>query len=146
LYFGKAEILGKGDANLSANISDLATGDGKFGRWGYNYAHHTGDLSAVTLPVHPEEKKTRKYDDWRKALFLQHDQSLTTNGDIRFWACIWGPQRQSIWREFGATRLAFEEYLLISVASELFPNDLLNRERRNRRGSDAQMAKALLRD
>jgi hypothetical protein len=68
------------------------------------------------------------------------------NGDIRFWACIWGPQRQSIWREFGAIRLAFEEYLLIGVASELFPNDLLNRERRNRRSSDAQMAKALLRD
>jgi len=37
LYFGKAEIYGKGDANLSANVSDLATGHGKFGRWGYNY-------------------------------------------------------------------------------------------------------------
>ena len=27
-------------------------------------------------------------------------------------------------------RLAFEEYLLIGVASDLFPNDLLNREGR----------------
>ena len=36
LYFGKAEIYGKGDANPCANISDLASGDGKFGRWGYN--------------------------------------------------------------------------------------------------------------
>lgn len=132
LYFGKAEILGRGDANLSANISDLATGDGKFGRWGYNYAYHFGDLSAVTLPGHPEGKKTRKYDDWRKALLTQQADSLTTNGDIRFWACLWGPDRQSIWRDFGTTRLAFEEYLLIGVASELFPNDLLNREGRNR--------------
>jgi hypothetical protein len=40
--------------------------------------------------------------------------------------------QQSIWREFGATRLAFEEYLLIGVASELFPHDLLNLEGRNR--------------
>lgn len=132
LYFGKAEIFGKGDANLSANISDLATGDGKFGRWGYNYAYHIGDLSAVTLPGHPEGKRTRKYDDWRKALFSDQETPLTTNGDIRFWACLWGPDRQSIWREFGTTRLAFEEYLLIGVASDLFPNHLLNREGRNR--------------
>lgn len=132
LYFGKAELLGKGDANLSVNISDLTTGVSKFGRWGYSYAYHLGDLSAVTLPGHPEGKKSRKYEDWRKALFTPQCDSLTTNGDVRFWACLWGPDRQSIWRDFGTTRLAFEEYLLIGVASELFPNDLLNREGRNR--------------
>jgi hypothetical protein len=132
LYFGKAEILGKGDANLSANISDLATGDGKFGRWGYNYAYHLGDLSALTLLGHPEGKKSRKYDDWRKAIFTQQDDTLTTKGDVRFWACLCGPDRQSIWQDFERSRLAFEEYLLIGVASELFPNDLLNREGRNR--------------
>jgi hypothetical protein len=135
LYFGKAEILGKGEANLSANISDLTTGDGKFGRWGYNYAYHIGDLSAVTLPGHPDDKQTRKYDDWRRSLFLKQADLLTTNGDIRFWACLWGPEQQSIWSEFGTTRLAFEEYLLIGIASELFPNDLLNREGRNRLGT-----------
>ena len=29
LYIGKAEIYGKGDGNLSANISDLVSGNGK---------------------------------------------------------------------------------------------------------------------
>ena len=30
LYIGKAETFGKGDKNLSANISDLAGGTGEF--------------------------------------------------------------------------------------------------------------------
>jgi len=133
LYFGKAEIFGKGDQNLSANISDLVSGNGKFGRWGYNYAYHIGDLSAVTLEGHPEAKKTKKYNDWKNSLFDIQADGIQLKGDVRFWACEWNPDRQSIWSDYGSTRLAFEEYLLIGVASDLFPNDLLNREGRNRR-------------
>ena len=132
LYFGKAETFGKGDKNLSANISDLITGNGKFGRWGYNYAYHIGDLSAATLAGHPEAKKTRKYSDWKETLFSVEGNSIHLKGDVRFWACDWNPDRSSIWSNYGSTRLAFEEYLLIGVASDLFPNDLLNREGRNR--------------
>ena len=132
LYFGKAEIYGKGDKNLSANISDLKSGNGKFGRWGYNYAYHLGDLSAVTLPGHPDAKKTKKYEDWKTALFVIEEDGAKLKHDIRFWACAWNSERKSIWREYGSTRLAFEEYLLIGVSSDLFPNDLLNREGRNR--------------
>lgn len=132
LYFGKAEIFGKGDKNLSTNISDLKSGNGKFGRWGYNYAYHLGDLSAVTLPGHPESKQTKKYADWRDSLFDIGEDGIALKGDIRFWACAWTPDRQSIWNNYGSTRLAFEEYLLIGVASDLFPNALLNREGRNR--------------
>ncbi len=113
-------------------FSDLVAGNGKFGRWGYNYAYHLGDLSAVTLPGHPESKRTKKYADWRDALFNIRDDSIQMKGDIRFWACSWNPDRQSIWNEHGSTRLAFEEYLLIGVASDLFPDALLNREGRNR--------------
>lgn len=43
LYFGKVETYGKGAANLSAKISDLATGHGKFGRWGY--------ITRITLAI-----------------------------------------------------------------------------------------------
>ncbi len=131
LYFGKAEVYGKGDANLSANISDLATGNSKFGRWGYNYAYHMGDLSAVATIGHPDSKRTPKYEAWRDTLFDEVG-SLRIKGDVRFWACLWGAERKSIWREYGTTRLAFEEYLLIGVASDLYPNDLLNREGRNK--------------
>ena len=132
LYFGKAEIYGRKKGKLSANVSDLATGNGKFGRWGYNYDYHIGDLSAVTLPGHPAKKRTPKYESWRQALFIQDSGSILLNGDVRFWACLWGPDKKSVWREYGITRLAFEEYLLIGVASDLFPSEFLNREGRNK--------------
>jgi hypothetical protein len=116
-YIGKAEIFGKGDRNLSANISDLDTGNGKFGRWGYNYAYHIGDLSAVTCPGHSSNKATIKYTSWRDALFDVTDGGLIKpKTEILFWATLWGPQCQSIWQEYGSTKLAFEEYLVIGVA------------------------------
>ncbi len=68
-YIGKAELLGKGDQNLSANISDLVKGTSKFGRWGYNYAYHIGDLSACCFANHEPTRRLPKYERWRNALF-----------------------------------------------------------------------------
>jgi hypothetical protein len=136
IYIGKSEVFGK-TGNLSVNVADLPKGDAFFGRWGYGYAYHIGDLSAVTLPGHAAKKKTRKYEAWRHALFRQESDGLAIKGDVRFWACLWHPGRQSIWREFGPTRLTFEEYLLIGVASDLFPDHVLNREGRNQKTRNA---------
>jgi len=36
------------------------------------------------------------------------------------------------WEDFGPTRLTFLEYLLIGIASSVFPGDLLNSEGQNR--------------
>lgn len=132
LYIGKAETFGKGDGNLSANISDLAKGHGKFGRWGYNYAYHLGDLSAVTCKGHPHDKSTAKYTAWRDKLFSVTDGEVTPKTEVMFWATLWDSSRQSIWEQYGSTKLAFEEYLVIGVASDVFPNSLLNREGRTR--------------
>lgn len=132
LYIGKAEVFGRGKHNLSANIGDLDKGQGKFGRWGYNYAYHIGDLSAVTLDPHPDEKKTNKYSNWRDALFVAQRGRVKLRSEVSFWATLWGPDSQSIWQEYGKTKLAFEEYLLIGVASDIFPEHLLNQEGRTR--------------
>lgn len=132
LYIGKAELFGKGEQNLSVNISDLVSGDGKFGRWGYNYAYHLGDLSAATLSGHAKDKRQKKYEDWRDAMFEVGHDKVRAKSEIKFWATAWNGEQPSIWRDYGATRLAFEEYLLIGVASDAFPNRLLNREGRNR--------------
>jgi len=134
LYIGKAETLGRNGGNLSANIADLLGGHGKFGRWGYGYAYHLGDLSAVTLTGHSAEKANKKYEDWRTTLFEGEGivQAPQFKADVQFWATLWGPEKASIWKDYGATRLAFEEYLLIGVASDAFRDDLLNREGRNR--------------
>ena len=117
LYIGKAETFGKGDGNLSANISDLATGNSKFRQWGYNYAYHIGDLSAATLVGHPGaghefDKVTPKYTAWRDALFDIREGRVHLKEKTFFWACLWGPESPSVWEEYGPTRLAFEDYLL----------------------------------
>ena len=132
LYIGKAEIFGKQNQNLSANISDLASGNGKFGRWGYNYAYHLGDLSAATCPGHDPQRITTKYLSWRDKLFAITDDLISPKAPIKFWATLWGADSQSVWRDYGTTKLSFEEYLLIGVASDVFPNHLLNREGRTR--------------
>src|SRR5207247_9596103 len=64
LYIGKAETIGKGGGNLSANISKLHSDKSKFARWGDNYAYHIGDLSAVAVVGHPHDTSTSKYTNW----------------------------------------------------------------------------------
>ena len=81
---------------------------------------------------HPEDKKVDKYRSWSSALFRVSDGEVYLKQPVFFWACLWGPERDSIWSDYGLTKLAFEEYLLIGIASDLFPCDLLNREGRNR--------------
>ena len=115
LYIGKAETFGKGDRNLSANIRDLANGTAMFGRWGYNYAYHIGDLSAVTLSGHPDTKASIKYKAWRDKLFSVENDVVKPKTELLFWAKLWGPECQSIWKEYGTTKLAFEEYLVIAA-------------------------------
>lgn len=132
LYIGKAEVYGKGERNLSANISDLDGGNGKFGRWGYGYAYHIGDLSAATLSGHPSDKVSNKYLDWSRALFVTKGDRVEPRFEVRFWATLWSAEKKSIWESYGRTRLAFEEFLLIGVASDAFPDVLLNREGSNR--------------
>jgi hypothetical protein len=124
LYIGKTETFGKKDRNLSANITNLHKDKSKFARWGDNYAYHLGDLSACVLPGHAEEKKTLKYQAWADCLFRQHTQ---LNQPVYFLAKAWKPAHIGIWEEYGATPLAFLEYMLIGVAGQISPN-LLNKE------------------
>lgn len=127
LYIGKAETLGKGDGNLSANLKNIQTDRSKFARWGDNYAYHIGDLSACVLPGHPTEKQTMKYRSWANLLFASHGAQPTLKEPVYFWARAWNPAHVGIWEELGPTSLAFLEYMLIGVAGRVSPN-LLNRE------------------
>jgi len=132
LYIGKSEKLGKKNRNLSVNISDLEQGSGKFGRWGYGYSYHLGDLSAASCKGHDLTKVLTKYTDWRDKLFVIKEGVISLKKDVRFWATSWNSESKSVWQDYGATSLSFEEYLLIGVASDLFPDSLLNREGRMR--------------
>lgn len=136
LYIGKAETVGRGDRNLSANLRNLHKNRDKFARWGDNYAYHIGDLSAAALTGHRVEKKNPKYKEWASKLFKSvptHQPQLAF--DIYFWAKAWKSSDIGIWSELSPTRLAFLEYLLIGVASTAFSHSLLNYEGRNRASS-----------
>ena len=133
LYIGKTETFGKSQGNLSVNIKNIHRDTSKFARWGDNYAYHIGDLSAAILPDHSSDKINPKYEKWANTLFV----SLKTNEpqlkeEVYFWAKAWNGTETGIWTEFGPTRLTFLEYLLIGVASAVFPGDLLNQEGQSR--------------
>lgn len=133
LYIGKSEKFGKNNQNLSINIKDIEKNSGKFCRWGYNYAYHLGDLSAVVLTGHDETKITNKYTSWANSLFETKNTTnprLKTN--IYFWIKAWNNNDIGLWEDFGKTSLTFLEYQMIGVCSKLFPNDLLNFEGVNR--------------
>lgn len=132
LYIGKAETLGKGQGNLSANIINLARDTSKFARWGDNYYYHIGDLSCVVLLGHTQAQ-CEKYRSWASALFEEFPtEHPRLKKPVFFWCRAWKKADVGIWEEFGPTRLTFLEYLLIGVASAVFPGTLLNREGQNR--------------
>ena len=133
LYIGKTEKYGRRSGNLSANIMNIETNGNKFCRWGYAYAYHIGDLSAVVCEGHAENRRNRKYTKWADRLFNTYPSPTPTlNHPTYFWACAWEKGTTGIWKEFGQTSLTFLEYLLIGIASDLFPNDILNDEGVNR--------------
>ena len=133
LYIGKTETFGKSNKNLSENIKTLKSKKHKFARWGDGYQYHVGDLSAVVLNGHSDDKKTSKYTDWANAIF----NTFPANNPklkipVKFWCKAWKSSDIGIWKEFGEANLTFLEYQLIGVASSLFPDDLLNKEDKNR--------------
>ena len=132
LYIGKSEKLGK-RKNLSENIKDIARNNGKFCRWGYNYAYHIGDLSAVVCMGHEESKKRVKYRKSAEKLFIDFpSKSPRLKRQVWFWLAAWRNGDTGIWKEYGATSLTFLEYLLIGITSDLFRDYLLNEEGVNR--------------
>lgn len=128
LYIGKSEKFGRKGRNLSVNLTD----PDKFCRWGYNYKYHIGELSAIVLN-HPN-KQRRKYQKWADLLF---NSVPSENPELKeqtyFWIKAWERGAVGPWKDFGVTSLTFLEYLLIGLASDIFPEILLNGEGVNRK-------------
>lgn len=131
LYIGKSEKFGRQGNNLSANIKEIERNQGNFCRWGYNYAYHLGDLSAVVCPGHPAVRQMPKYRTWAERIFQPGtwpSKNPVLCQPLWFWMTAWPTNAVGIWKEYGVTRLTFQEYLLIGLASEVFPDSLLNIE------------------
>jgi hypothetical protein len=132
-YIGKSETAGKTSGVPSVNLLRLETDKSKFGRWGDNYAYHIGDLSSVVLPGHEIAVPPLKYQHWAQELFEGINvERPRLRQPVFLWVKAWQENEIGPWQEFGPTHLSFLEYLLIGLASALFPSKILNREGRNR--------------
>ena len=142
LYIGRAGKYGRGGGNLSANLLGIEKDVSRFARWGSGYAYHIGDLSAAACPGHGGDKVVQKYQRWAQRLFLDAPALMPTlRRPVYFWATAWSQQSYNVWHDFGPCSLSFEEYLLIGVASTLYPDALLNDEGVNRPALSAQSRK-----
>ncbi|MBB6099714.1 hypothetical protein HNR42_003172 [Deinobacterium chartae] len=72
LYVGKAEKRGQTHA-VSANLINIRSNHGFFGRWGYNLDYHIGDLSHALFGFQARRPPTRKYRRWADSLFETAD-------------------------------------------------------------------------
>jgi hypothetical protein len=131
LYIGKAETVGKASGKLSVNVSGKRE-KSKFGRWGDSHAYHIGDLSSAVLPGHEIPVRGLKYQLWAEALFEGVNiENPRLFQQVFLWVKAWHKDNIGPWQEFGPTPLSFLEYLLIGLASTLFPENL-NQEGHNR--------------
>ena len=51
---------------------------------------------------------------------------------VYFWIKAWKKEDIGPWEDFGSTNLTFLEYLMIGVASSVYPENVLNKEGQNR--------------
>ncbi|WP_226040197.1 hypothetical protein [Natrinema sp. DC36] len=131
MYIGKAGKYGRDGKRLSANFKNIRTNNTKLARWGDGYAYHIGELSAVVLDHYDDTSVNRdrppkgKYQRWADALFVSDTRQLSE--PVYFWAKAWKKTDTGPFYDF-ETSLEPLEYNLINLASDLYPNRLLNSE------------------
>jgi len=130
-YVGKAGKYGRDDERLSANLKNVRTNRSKFARWGDGYAYHLGELSAALLDHHDDPSVNRdddprgKYQAWADALFEGDSRALRE--PVYFWTRAWREDDTGPFYDF-ETSLEALEYYLIDLASDLYPEHVLNTE------------------
>jgi hypothetical protein len=64
---------------------------------------------------------------WADRLFKNHpSEKPKLKAPVYFWIKAWKKGETGIWPDFGPTTLTFLESLLIGIAADLFPHQLLN--------------------
>ncbi|WP_135806160.1 hypothetical protein [Halorussus marinus] len=130
-YLGKAGKYGRDGQTLSANLENIRTNNTKLARWGDGYAYHIGELSAAVLSHHKDDSVSRdkgpkgKYQKWADELFVSGTRRLRE--PVYFWTKAWCVDDTGPFYDF-KTNLESLEYNLINLASDLYPDYLLNSE------------------
>jgi hypothetical protein len=130
-YIGKSAKYGRDGKSLNSNLKNIRTNRSKMARWGDAYDYHIGELSRAVLGHHKMEQVNsndeprQKYADWAEALFVDNSRQLSH--PVYFWAKAWHSDDTGPFHDFD-TKLGGLEYHLITLASELYPDQLLNSE------------------
>lgn len=118
-YIGKGEAYGKKN-ELSANFTEIAkdlNGTRSFARWGDGDYWHTGELSNTVFGTGAKKLA------WADELFEQGTSTL--DEQLYLWIRAWDPEKYpGPYRH--PTYLAETEALLIGLAYEAYPDQLLN--------------------
>jgi hypothetical protein len=123
LYVGKAGKYGRDGESLSANLRGLrGSRTGKFARWGDGHYYHIGNLSAIIFD-HDKNQKG-KYEKWADRLF---EEGRQLRQPTYFWAKAWDQDDVGLYHDLSES-LEQLEYQIIGVASDLYPDRLLNNE------------------
>lgn len=123
LYVGKAGKYGRNNEGLSANLRGLrGSSTGKFARWGDGHYYHIGNLSAIVFNHNKNRKQ--KYETWADQLF---EDGRQLQRQVYFWTKAWQQDDEGLYHEF-VVPLEQLEYQIIGLASDLYPNTLLNSE------------------
>ncbi|SEA10854.1 hypothetical protein SAMN04488065_1880 [Haloplanus vescus] len=123
LYVGKAGKYGRDGEGLSANLRGLrGSSTGKFARWGDGHYYHIGNLSAIIFDHDKNQKQ--KYRKWADRLFSGGRQ---LRQPTYFWTKAWKQDDIGLFHDFEVP-LEQLEYQIIGVASDLYPDLLLNSE------------------
>jgi hypothetical protein len=123
LYVGKAGKYGRDGEGLSANLQGLRrTSTGKFARWGDGHYYHIGNLSAIIFDHGKNQKK--KYEKWADRLF---EEGRQLRQQTYFWTKAWKQDDVGLFHGLEES-LEQLEYQIIGVASDLYPDRLLNNE------------------
>ena len=80
LYIGKAETIGIGNGNLSANLTDIKGAKGRFARWGDGYPTTSATLVPRFFPVIPTDTCTRNTWPGRRRYSWKRRQQCRSSG------------------------------------------------------------------
>jgi hypothetical protein len=121
LYIGKSEFKGR-KRKYSANATNLNPA-GPFLRWGSRPDYHLGDL----YEAYRGNKSTLKYEDWNNSIF-------DSNGEFKkeTYLTMTSLDKMKVPIMAFPTSVTQTESTLITWAGHLFPNDLLNRDGKER--------------
>jgi hypothetical protein len=131
LYIGSTQTVGR-SGNYSANLKGVHNGRNlkAFARWGDDSSRHIGGLSYSFFNYRDQNSNNQKHEGWIKSLFTKENYDMGVpqlKNQIFFAIREWYPFNRI--NGFENIPISFMEAIFISIASDLYPDYLINKYR-----------------